>query len=189
MELADLAHAQAAVGSLLAGLPADAWDRSTPCEDWDVAGVARHLVIGERAFATSLGGEAYDLPTIRAEVLEIPAEDLPTTYAVGARDLHLALAAADEESTFPTGLGPMPTVAVTRLRMIEALVHGWDVAHGAGVTLEVDDDVAERAIRHSLALLERLPPDRQVFADPQPVAEDASALERLVALLGRSPAA
>ena len=186
MELDDLAHAQAAVSSLLADLDADAWARSTPCDDWDVAGVARHLVIGERAFVTSLGGEAYDLAAIRDEVLEIPVDDLPTTYAVGARDLHLALAAADSGATFPTGLGPMPAVAVTRLRMIEALVHGWDLARGAGTTLDVDDDVAERAIRHSLALLERLPPERKVFGDPQPVAEDASAVDRLVALLGRS---
>jgi len=51
--------------------------------------------------------------------------------------------------------------------------------------LEVDDAVAERAIRHSLVLLERLPPERQVFGEPQPVAEDSPALDRLVALLGR----
>lgn len=186
MELEDLAHAQAAVGSLLAGLSADAWDRGSPCADWDVANVTRHLVIGERAFTVSLGGDPYDLAQIRAEVDEVPTDDLATTYAVGARDLHLALAAADPSGAFPTGLGPMPATAVTRLRTIEALVHGWDVAQGAGTTLEVDDDVAERAIRHSLVLLEGLPPARQVFADPQPVADDASALERLVALLGRS---
>jgi uncharacterized protein (TIGR03086 family) len=189
MELDDLAHAQAAVGSLLASLDPAAWSRPTPCDEWDVDAVSRHLVIGERAFVTSLGGDAYDLADIRAEVLEIATEDLPTTYAVGARDLHLALAAADADATFPTGLGPMSAVAVTRLRMIEALVHGWDIASGAGATLEVDDDVAERAIRHSLALLERLPPERKVFADPQPVAEDSPALDRLVALLGRSTSA
>ena len=188
MELDDLAHAQTAVGALLATLASDAWARPTPCDEWDVEAVSRHLVVGERAFVVSLGGESYDLHEIRAEVLRVPTADLPTTYAVGARDLHLALAAADSEATFPTGLGPMPAIAVARLRLIEALVHGWDIARGAGAALDVDDDVAERAIRHSLALLERLPPERKVFGDPQPVAEDASAHDRLVALLGRPPA-
>jgi uncharacterized protein (TIGR03086 family) len=185
MELDDLAHAQAAVGALLASLDARAWTRPSPCDDWDVAGVTRHLVIGERAFTTSLGGEDYDLAAIRSDVLEIPTDDLPTTYAAGARDLHLALAAADPAGAFPTGLGPMPAPAVTRLRTIEALVHGWDIARGAGTTLDVDDDVAERSIRHSLVLLETLPPERQVFADPQRSPDDAPALDRLVALLGR----
>jgi len=54
-----------------------------------------------------------------------------------------------------------------------------------GRLLVVDDDVAERAITHSLALLERLPPDRTPFGPPQPVADDARAIDRLAALLGR----
>jgi|SRR6478735_3087017 len=185
MELDDLAHAQAAVGALLASLDARAWTRPSPCDDWDVAGVTRHLIAGDRAFTTSLGGEAYDLAAIRDDVAGVEAGDLPTTYAVGAGDLRLALAAAGSGGAFPTGLGPMSAPAVTRLRVIEALVHGWDIARGAGSTLDVDDDVAERSIRHSLVLLETLPPERQVFADPQPTPDDAPALDRLVALLGR----
>lgn len=182
MDLDDLAHAQAAFGAVLAGLGADDWGRPTPCDGWDVAGVTRHLMAGERAFTISLGGAPYDLPAITAEVAALPVDDLTAAYDVGASALRAALADAGPGRTFPTGIGPMPPSHIAELRTIEALVHGWDVA---GDSLDVDDAAAERAIANSRALMERLPPDRTPFGPPQPVADAAPAIERLVALLGR----
>jgi uncharacterized protein (TIGR03086 family) len=186
MDPDDLANAHAAVTSLLARLAPEDWTRPTPCGEWDVAGVTRHLVTGERAFVISLSGAPYDLPTLSAEVAAVATADLASTYDAGAAALREALAAADGAGAFPTGIGPMPAPAITQLRTIEALTHGWDVARGAGGRLEVDDAVAERAITHSLALMERLPPERTPFGPPQPVADDAPAIDRLAALLGRS---
>jgi uncharacterized protein (TIGR03086 family) len=107
------------------------------------------------------------------------------TYDAGAARLRDALAAAGD-GTFPTGIGPMPAAAVAELRTIEALTHGWDVARGVGAPYDVDPAVAERAIGHSLALMERLPPDRTPFRPPQPAPDDAPAIDRLAALLGRT---
>lgn len=185
MNLDDLTHAQAAVASLLANLGPDDWGRPSPCDGWDVGTVVRHLTAGERAFTTSLGGATYDLPAITADVAAVSLDDLPSTYDDGAVRLRGALAAAGE-GTFPTGIGPMPAAAVAELRTIEALTHGWDVARGVGAPYAVDAAVAERAIEHSLALMERLPPDRTPFGPRQPVTDDAPAIDRLVALLGRS---
>ncbi len=184
MNLDDLTSAQTAVTALLAELGPDDWSLPTPCEDWDVAGVVRHLTVGERAFVTSLGGEPYELSVIAAELAGVAPEELPATYAAGAARLRGAFADASE-GPFPTGIGPMLAPWIAELRTIECLVHGWDVARGAGARLEVDEAVAERAIAHSLALMERLPPDRTPFGPPQPVAEDAPAIDRLAALLGR----
>ena len=178
MDLDDLTAAQTAVTELLAGLDPDDWSRPTPCEEWDVAGVVRHLAAGERAFTTSLGGEAYDLAAIRDELAEVGADEVPATYAVGAARLREAFATAGE-GPFPSGIGPMPASAIAELRTIECLVHGWDVATTTGRELAVDDAVAQRAIAHSLALMDRLPPDRTPFGPPQPVADDAPALDRL----------
>ncbi len=186
MNLDDLSHAQTAVNALLSDLAPEDWSRDSPCDEWDVAGVVRHLVVGERAFAISLGGSAYDLPALTAEVAGVPDADLPAAYAEGAVRLREALEAADPAGVYPTGLGPMPAPAVNQLRTIEALTHGWDAARGAGRPLDVDDPVAERAITHSLTLMEQLPPGRTPFGPPQPVADDAAAIDRLAALLGRS---
>jgi uncharacterized protein (TIGR03086 family) len=185
MGLDDLAHAQRSVSSLLARLDPDDWGLSTPCDGWDVGAVVRHLTAGERAFTTSLGGVAYDLPVITAELAAVPLADLSAAYDVGAVRLREALAAAGD-GTYPTGIGPMPAEAVAELRTIEALTHGWDVARAVSATYDVDEAVAERAIGHSLALMARLPPDRTPFGPAQPVADDAPAMDRLVALLGRT---
>lgn len=185
VDLDDLTHAQTAVVALLSGLDPDDWSRPSPCDDWDVLGVMRHLHVGELAFAISLGGHAYDLPTLSARVAATGPAELPASYAAGAVALRAALVEADPAGAFPTGLGPMPAPAIDQLRTIEALVHGWDAATGAGRELVVDEAVAERAITHSLALMERLPPDRTPFGQPQPVPDDAPAIDRLAGLLGR----
>ena len=185
MSLADLARAQAAVRAALARLEADDWGRPTPCDDWDVLAVTRHLVVGDRAFAVSLSGSPYDLAALTAQVADIGPTRLPTTYDAGAVALRDGIARADPDGAFPTGIGPMPAPAIAELRTIEALTHGWDIARGTGTSLGVDDAVAERAIAHSQALMKRLPPERNVFGSPQPVADDAPAIDRLAALLGR----
>jgi len=185
MDLDDLARAQAAVTAVLTGLAPDDWGRPTPCEGWDVTAVVRHLIAGERAFTTSLGGTAYDLPAVSADLARIATDRLPATYAEGSLRLRAALAQADGGAVFPTGIGPMPPATIAELRTIEALTHGWDVARGVDAALLVDDSVPERAIAHSLALFDRLPPDRTPFGLPQPIAHDAPAIDRLAALLGR----
>src|SRR6478735_579727 len=120
MDLDDLAQAQAAFGAVVRGLAPEDWGRPTPCDDWDVAGVTRHLVVGERAFAISLGGQRYDLPALTAAFAGTPPAELAAAYDVGAVALLAALDGADPEAVFPTGIGPMPAPAIAELRTIEA---------------------------------------------------------------------
>jgi uncharacterized protein (TIGR03086 family) len=184
MDLTDLTHAQSAASSAIAGAGPGDWSRPTPCDQWDLEAVVRHLVVGERAFTTSLGGQPYDLPAIAADVAGVAPGDLSATYDAGAARLRAAFRGAGD-GLFPTGLGPMSATAVGELRTIEALTHGWDVASALGRTLDADEAVAERAITHSRALMERLPPDRTPFGPPQAVPDGAAAIDRLVGLLGR----
>jgi uncharacterized protein (TIGR03086 family) len=87
--------------------------------------------------------------------------------------------------TLPAGTLPGP--AVVHLRTVETLVHGWDLARATGRTLDVPDALVEPEIGFSRGLLGRLPEGRSPFAPSQAVAGDAPALDRLVALLGRTP--
>jgi uncharacterized protein (TIGR03086 family) len=185
VDLDDLTRAQEAVSTVVTGLAADDWDRRTPCEDWDVAAVVRHLAVGERAFAVSLTGAAYDLASLTEELAAIAPAALAAAYEEGSLRLRDALRRADPAGAFPTGIGPLPAPAIAELRTIEALTHAWDVARAVGAPLDVAEPVAERAITDSLALLDRLPPGRTPFGPPRPVADDAPAIDRLVALLGR----
>src|SRR3954451_11354795 len=111
VDLDDLTAAQTAVAELLAGLDADAWPSPTPCEDWDVAGVVRHLIVAEGAFTTSLGGTPYDLRGISDAMGGVSTGAPPETSAEGAARLREAFATA-VEGLFPTGSGPMPAPAI-----------------------------------------------------------------------------
>ncbi|WP_127479970.1 TIGR03086 family metal-binding protein [Nocardioides pantholopis] len=186
MEPGDLTSAHSAVTTLVRGLDAADWSRSTPCPDWDVAAVVRHVVVGERAFTTSLAGLPYDLPALSAEVADLPEATLPDVLESTGAALREALAASGP-GEYPTGIGPLPAPAILDLRTIEALTHGWDVARGTGRPLDVPEQVAERALEASRLLMARLPADRTPFAPPQPVDDAAPAVDRLAALLGRRP--
>lgn len=185
MALEDLTAAQTATATLLERFDVDDWMRDSPCRGWDVAAVVRHLVVGERHFADSLAGSPGDAEALVAEVGEVPNTDLPAAYAESAERLRSALAAADPSATYATGLGEVPPAVVERLRTVEALVHGWDAARGAGKLLEVDDALAERALEHSEAMMAQVPPDRAPFDPPVEVPPGLPAIDRLAGYLGR----
>jgi hypothetical protein len=65
------------------------------------------------------------------------------------------------------------------------MVHGWDLAQAIGEHAQFDNDVAEEEIAFIRPALDHLPKDRTPFAPSQVVDDDAPALGRLVALLGR----
>ena len=71
------------------------------------------------------------------------------------------------------------------LRIVEALVHGWDLARATGQPAEFPDDLPERELTFTRGKLADLPPDGRPFAPPRPVADDAPAIDRLAACLGR----
>jgi len=81
--------------------------------------------------------------------------------------------------------GSVPGAVALQLRLVENLVHGWDLARATGQQARHDDQVAEAALVFTHARLADVPAGRTPFGPPQPVAEDGQALDRLAAALGR----
>ena len=69
-------------------------------------------------------------------------------------------------------------------RIADLLTHGWDLAQATGVVAEVPDDLAEQALMFVQAQLPGQPRTGR-FAEPQPIRDDAPALDRLAAFTGR----
>jgi uncharacterized protein (TIGR03086 family) len=84
-------------------------------------------------------------------------------------------------------VGTLPGRAVVHLRTVETLVHGWDLARATGRTVPFPDELAEHELTFSRDLLGRVPEGRQPFAPSVAVTDAAPAIDRLAALLGRSP--
>ena len=81
----------------------------------------------------------------------------------------------------------LPGPAIVHLRTVETLVHGWDLARAIDRPAPFPEDLAEGELAFSGDLLGRIPEGRHPFGPSQPVDDDAPAIDRLAALLGRDP--
>lgn len=186
-----LAAALSGTERLVAAIGPGEWGLPTPCTDWSVRDVVNHLVGGNLLFVRVLGGEA--LPPreelVAAARTDRLGEDAAGAYRASAAALVDAFRAdgvLEQMVTVPAGT--FPGIGALHLRTVEALVHGWDVAQGTGRPVAFPEDLVEdelRFTRETLGRLPRRPAGQGPFAPAQAVPDDAPALDRLAALLGR----
>jgi uncharacterized protein (TIGR03086 family) len=180
--LDQLAGALADTATVVEGVGADQWGLPTPCSQWTVREVVRHLVAGHYIFARAIEAR----PASAEGTSGLPDDQWPTAYRQSVGVLLEAFAipgALERPVTIP--FGSVPGSVAFHLRLVEALVHGWDVARATGQDEPLDQGLAEQELAWSKPWLAKVPADRSPFAPPLPVADDASALDRLVACLGR----
>lgn len=175
-----LTRALSAVGDLIAGIGHDQWEAPTPCTDWTVHDLVNHLVGVNRVFAALLRDQVP--PELRADHL---GDDPAAAY----RDTGAAVRAGFEapgalERTYHGPLGAIPGSAWLQVRITDLLAHGWDLARATGQPAELPEDLAEQALAASQAWLSTASRAGR-FGPVQPVADDAPAIDRLAAFLGR----
>ena len=179
-DVEQLGRAFAAVAALITNVRPEQWSGPTPCTDWTVRRLVDHLIGMNRVFAALLAGHPPPRP-VAGHI-----EDDP----IGAyRDSAAALQAAFEqtgvlERTYAGPLGTATGADRLHIRLYDLLVHGWDLAKATGQPVELPEDAAEQALAFvRTQLTDEARPGR--FEPAQSVADDAPAIERLVAFLGR----
>lgn len=185
--LDDLVTSLGGVGDLVAGVRRDQWDARTPCPRWNVRELVNHMVLGHRLFTGILRGEAARTPEALDPCSEdVLGEDPASAYRGAVADL---LAAFREpgvlEQVFEVPAGTVPGFVAVHLRVVEDLVHGWDLARATGQRLRVPDDLVAREVAFTRSTLDDIPPEQSPFAPPQSVPDDAPSLDKLAALSGR----
>jgi uncharacterized protein (TIGR03086 family) len=171
-----------ATGQVIAAVPDGQWDDPTPCLEWKVGDLLNHLVAGNVLFASALDSSrpAVVHAPLRAE------DDFLNAYRESAGVLLDAFGlpgVLDRVVTVP--FGSVPGIVALHLRITEVLVHGWDLARAIKVPASFPEDLAEQELSFSRSKLADIPSDRSPFAPPQPVPDDAPAIDRLAACLGR----
>jgi uncharacterized protein (TIGR03086 family) len=165
-------------------LTSDDMSRATPCTEWDVAGLLRHLADSMAAFDEALGTGKLNMavPAPRRP----PASQAPVELLRDrAAELLCTLFTSDVRTIDVNGL-PMPGTLALATGAMEISVHGWDIYAASGHGRVVPSAIARPLVR----ILPYLVPDRgELFASPVAAPPCASAGDRLVAYLGRDPGA
>lgn len=129
------------VHTLLDNVTTEQLTQPTPCDEFDVRTLARHILgTVARAHAIATVG------TVEGQPFLADAFDAETFSA--ARDRTLAAwesASLDRDVTVPWGR--VPAAAALGMYVNETLVHGWDLAVATGQPAEVPDGaIAEAAL-------------------------------------------
>jgi uncharacterized protein (TIGR03086 family) len=181
-----LLDALADFGSRVRAVPADRWEAPTPCQEWTVRDLVNHLV-GEHLWAAHLlRGESLEEVGDRYDG-DLLGEDPVAAWSAAEASSSAAwkgLVSLDQPVT--VSAGQTSAQAYAEEMLLDLVVHGWDLARGAGQ----DEAMDRAALAHLLAFVSSNADswkDTGMFAPPVPTAS-ADPQERLLALLGRDAA-
>ena len=174
------------ITEIVVAIPPDRYDRSTPCEDFDVEALLNHTVASMQGLAEAAQGRTWDMGSYGRDNLG----DDPAGALRAAGDSLREATTGDDVLERPWAMpsGDSPGAQAIAIGIMEVSQHAWDLAKATGQDVDFDDEVWE----HALELAKQnLPPDDQrpaaAFGPSVPVAEDAPAADRLAAFMGRTP--
>ena len=188
---ADAAAVRATV-AVVAKISAEDLGRPTPCAAWDLGALLAHMAGQHYGFAAAAAGQGGDLAVWRPVPL---GDDFVRGYAAAA-DAVLDAFAQDGVLDRPFEVPEISTerafpgrVAIG-FHLVDYVVHGWDVATSIGADWDLPDDVVAATLPLARAVpggsARELP--GAAFAPALPVAGDATPMQEILALLGRTPA-
>lgn len=162
--------------------------RPTPCAGWTLTDLLAHMTSQHRGFAAAAAGDGADPRhwadgnATPAGYLDAAAEVRAAFAAPGVLDRAFCVLPISATMTFPAR-------QAIGFHLVDYVTHGWDVARSLGLRYELPQDVLDAALQIALAVPDgeaRLIPGAS-FAPRVAGHEQAPALDRIVALLGRRP--
>ncbi len=159
----------------IAAVPEDSWTNQTPCPDWTVRDLVKHVVESQAMFLGLVGREMPPLP-------EAPAEAWDAARAVIQSDLEdPARAGTEYEGTFGRSTFER---AVDGFLSTDLVVHGWDLARSTGQDEQIEPDEVKQVLAQSEQLGDAMRGPGAFGPALEPPA-DADEQTRMLAFLGR----
>lgn len=159
---------------------------STPCGSWTTRDLLNHIIGGADMFADAFGG---------APVRDISGR-LPDGIGDDPMDAFERAAGRFGEATQRPGamervlelpFGAMTGRTFLRFAAFDLTVHTWDVASVTGSEVEFPDALLTEVEAFAHHVLDVVPRNDLLCADPVPDPAGAGPLDRLVAYSGRQP--
>lgn len=126
-------------------LPVDSWDLPTPSQI-SVRDLVEHVVVGNRFTALLLAGVGRDEAQNKLSDDQL-GKDPVAAVADSSRHQAEAFAAAPPEQPVPGPTGDIPAEAFLRFRLVDLVVHAWDLLRAAGLDETLDPPVVARLSR------------------------------------------
>jgi uncharacterized protein (TIGR03086 family) len=172
-------------GQRLMAIGPDDWARRTPCTDWSVRDLVRHLIYEDLWAPPLLAGATIADIGDRFEG-DILGADPQAAWKDAA---NAALAAASEDAlgrTVHLSFGDFPGGEYLGQLTADHTIHAWDLARGIGGDERLDPELVEFVRAFMEPQVEQWAA-AGVFAPPVPVPGDADLQTKLLALTGRTP--
>ena len=191
MSNVDLGPAARRLAGLVARTEDDELGRPTPCPAYTAGDLIEHIGGLARAFAAAARKDSgpYAEPAPAGDAAWLPAD-------------WRAVIPRDQTAVAEAWAGPAAWAGVTRIAGTDAparaiglalagelVVHGWDLARATGRPYDCEPELLDAAEAFLDRLVRPGPPAGPgvPFGPPRPLPDDASSLDRLIALAGRDP--
>lgn len=184
-DIALLASVLTRTEALVSGVGPEQHLLPTPCPGLDVQHLLDHLVGWARESARRVNGEESTEDPNAYRCSGDPAHE----FDAAARRVVSGLRQAGQPAGQPAGQHrPGQPAMPAGMLLMEFIAHGWDLATATGESVTYTDEEAAAALTAGQAMLkpEFRGPGKAFGLQVQPP-EDATAVERLVAFLGRDP--
>jgi uncharacterized protein (TIGR03086 family) len=155
------------------------WDAPSPVPGWQARDVVEHLLTWLPAEIAE--GTAYELAAGRD-----PAEDLVGAWQHQTAEVQRILEdPASETADFSSDvMGEQPLrQAINNFYTADVFMHSWDLARATGQEHGLDQQVAAGMLAGMQAVDELMRGEH--FGPKQPVADNAPAVDKLMAFIGR----
>jgi uncharacterized protein (TIGR03086 family) len=168
---------------VVGGVEPNQLDGPTPCPEWDLRRLLRHMTGVVATMGRGAAGEGLLSSPNDYEL----ADDVGPQFSAEADRTLAAWRARGLEGQVDVGAGPMPAAAAISVNLVDTSTHAWDVAVASGQPADLPEDLAATVLGVAEGFVG--PELRQAvgIGDPVPVGDDASPTDRLVAFMGRQP--
>ena len=165
------------------------WTAPSPCVGWTVWQAGNHLAGSLAALVRIAEGD-------RLAPAELDPERMAATDHLGTDPAAAVSALADRAVTvfgsqdtldrhFDQPVPDAPGLVLANIALLESLVHGWDVASGAGVDYQPDQDVVNAVRGFATMAVGDAQRQQGLFGPAVPTPADAVPLAVLLGHLGR----
>ncbi len=173
------AYDAARFSELVESASAGDWARPSPVAEWTALDIVLHLVEWSRGF---LAGAGIELPALDVEANPVAA------WQQHVVDIQAILDDPAGRVLSNPHIGDKPVdEAIDQFYTADIWMHSWDLAKALGREPNLDQARCAAALA-AMEPMDRLLRDSGQYGPAVPVANDASAQDKLMAFIGRDPA-